>query len=137
MSELQAEFTFQNFQILRSKIFYQDGGNYQNGKFDILPAGKYHSHSKLYDLTLHLMVTDDMDQVFIDVIGKATFRFDQEFEEIPGYFTLNAPAIAYPYLRSYISSLTALSGSDTIYLPIMNLVSLREDLEKSFERVDD
>ena len=51
------------------------------------------------------------------------------------YFYTNAPAILFPYIRAYISTLTNLSGYKPINLPTLNLTSLREDLEKNTSEV--
>ncbi|BDE81965.1 protein-export chaperone SecB [Porphyromonas somerae] len=40
---------------------------------------------------------------------------------------VNAPAIAFPYIRSYISNLTMQSGYETVVLPSINFVKLTED----------
>lgn len=51
---------------------------------------------------------------------------DQEF--IQGNFAqINAPAIAYPYIRAYISNVTLLSGFKPVILPTINFVKLNKD----------
>ena len=53
------------------------------------------------------------------------------------YFYTNAPAILFPYIRAYISTLTNLSGYKPINLPTLNLTSLREELEKNTTEVEE
>ena len=43
------------------------------------------------------------------------------------FVRINAPAIAYPYLRSFISQYTLLSGQGAVVLPAVNFVALAEE----------
>uniref|UniRef100_UPI0040490F1E hypothetical protein n=1 Tax=Fulvivirga sp. TaxID=1931237 RepID=UPI0040490F1E len=135
---IQSEFSFINFQVLKSEIEHSLNENLENVEIEISPKGKFFKNEKTYSLFLDLHIIRPNKSTFIKMKCVANFRFVQEFEveDIPNYFTLNAPAIAYPYMRSYISALSALSGLDTVYLPIMNLVSLKEELIKNFEVVE-
>ena len=54
-----------------------------------------------------------------------------------GYFLTNAPALIFPYVRSYISAVTALSGLSAINLPVMNLSSLKPLLQANISVVDE
>lgn len=72
----------------------------------------------------------------IDLITEAIFSYPKEadVEEYKnGYFIFNAPAIVFPYIRAYISSLTALSGMPTLTLPTLNLTQLGETLKTNIE----
>lgn len=69
-----------------------------------------------------------------DLLLKAIFRFttdteiDEEFK-ISDFPKINAPAIAFPYLRAYISNLTLQSGYDPVILPSINFVQMaKEDI---------
>jgi preprotein translocase subunit SecB len=70
----------------------------------------------------------------VEIIG--LFKFTGDFDEVKNFLYLNAPAILFPYLRAYISTLTTLSGLDTYTLPTMNLSSLKDELEKSIEKLE-
>ncbi|WP_037314190.1 protein-export chaperone SecB [Salegentibacter sp. Hel_I_6] len=60
---------------------------------------------------------------------KATAHFsteediDDDFQK-SSFVSINAPAIAFPYVRTYISNLTLNSGYDPIILPSINFVQL-------------
>lgn len=43
------------------------------------------------------------------------------------FLSVNAPAIAFPYIRSYISNLTLQSGYNPVILPSINFVSLHDN----------
>lgn len=67
-----------------------------------------------------------------DLLLKAIFRFttdteiDEEFK-ISDFPKINAPAIAFPYLRAYISNLTLQSGYDPVILPSINFVQMAKE----------
>lgn len=53
---------------------------------------------------------------------------DNKFKE--SYFpSVNAPAIAYPYLRSFVSQFLLLSGYDPQILPTINFVKMQKEKE--------
>lgn len=133
MSDKQSAFRFQGFKILRSSIDFV-GISGSDFNIEIDPKGVYTKSTKLYDLTLDIKAVNDLDVSFITVLAEAQFIFDEEFnDEIPQYFTVNAPAIMFPYIRAYIAALSALSGVGTLNLPILNLVHLAEKLKANFE----
>lgn len=136
MSQKPSPFRFREFKILKSSI---DFVKVSDTDFDIeiIPQGQYSKSSKTYTLNLELRLIDDSKFEFIVVGAEAKFTFDKEFnDEIPSYFTVNAPAIAFPYIRSYIAALSALSGIGTVNLPILNLVDLGEKLKNNFSILD-
>ncbi len=51
---------------------------------------------------------------------------DEEFIQSP-FVKINAPAIAFPYVRTFISNLTLNSGYNPIVLPAFNFVKLAEN----------
>lgn len=58
-----------------------------------------------------------------------TFKLDKEITEefkLSDFPKINAPAIAFPYLRAYISNLTLQSGVEPVILPSINFVNLAE-----------
>jgi len=46
------------------------------------------------------------------------------------FFSINAPAIAYPFLRAYVANFLLSSGYDPIMLPTINFVKLDEESRK-------
>ena len=65
--------------------------------------------------------------VFEDVIDK---------DSLQNYFYVNAPAIIFPYVRSHISALTALSGMPSVNIPVMSLGHLFEDLKNNTSNLE-
>lgn len=73
----------------------------------------------------------DKDNIF-NLSLKATAHFETDkpiepdFKDSP-FAKINAPAIAFPYIRTFISNLTLNSGFNPIILPSFNFVRLAED----------
>lgn len=68
----------------------------------------------------------------LNIEAMFNFKTDEEITEDfkNSYFPkINAPAIAYPYLRAYVSNLTLQSGVTPVMLPTINFVK--------FENPDD
>ena len=42
--------------------------------------------------------------------------------------TFGAPALLFPYIRAYVSNITALSGMQPIIMPTLNMVAVGEEL---------
>lgn len=67
-----------------------------------------------------------------DLSLKAFFIFNtdspvDEHFKISDFPKINAPAIAFPYLRAYISNLTLQSGYEPVILPSINFVQLAQE----------
>lgn len=67
-------------------------------------------------------VKDAKNVLDIKVTTVAFFEYDSSLteEQKQTFFLHNAPAILFPYVRAYISTLTAQAGIDTIVLPTIN-----------------
>jgi preprotein translocase subunit SecB len=80
----------------------------------------------IFDLKL-----EDKEKKFILSL-KATAHFetdkpiDSDFQNSP-FAKINAPAIAFPYIRTFVSNLTLNSGLNPIFLPSFNFVKLAAD----------
>jgi preprotein translocase subunit SecB len=90
---------------------------------------------------LHLGVNiSDENKVFdIEIQSVANFDFSSEIEskKLNSFFYVNAPAILFPYIRAYISTLTTLSGLKPLILPTLNLSNLGKELEDNTIDFDD
>ena len=71
---------------------------------------------------MNTRVYSDKEEVDIKVSMVAHFEYrSTQKDELDGYIAYNAPAIIFPYVRAYISSLTGLSGISPIILPTLNM----------------
>ncbi len=127
MSELkQSPFSFNQFQIDEFSIRREPS---KEGKpeFTFTPSGYIDNIHKSFLLTIHFDVKDSNGAYEINCKCMGYFRFKVEESEkiqLDPFFYLNAPAIIFPYIRSYIASVTALSGLSAINIPLLNFPKL-------------
>lgn len=74
-----------------------------------------------YKITLDLTVSDTDKQLSVFVKGIGIFETEQENQTL---IERNTIAIMFPYLRSYVSTLTTQPGMAPIVLPPMNVVAM-------------
>lgn len=131
-----AKFQFSNFVVRESRFVLIERGDYEFS-FEFKPSGKVYPTLGQFELYLDLEVREKNDLVKIDIKTVSFFGFEGEANLGDNkFFTLNAPAIVYPYIRAYISTLTAQSGIGVIIMPAMNLMPLEEILKKNIEVVE-
>ncbi len=69
---------------------------------------------------------------------KATAHFEtdipitDDFKE-SSFVKISAPAIAFPYIRTYVSNLTLNSGYEAIMLPSFNFIKIAEDMRNDLD----
>lgn len=86
-------------------------------------------NSKEFGIGFRINIKDEefnilMEMVFLFELDKDV---DEKFKQ-SDFLTINAPAIAFPYVRSYISNLTLQSGFSPIILPSVNFVKLAKKI---------
>lgn len=125
-----APFRFKNFIIKESHIKFESDTKAETIDLKIEPKGIIFEEKKLFEVTLNIdLKSKDGLDVTVIMIGIFEFKDVVKPETLTNYFYINAPAIIFPYLRSYISALTALSGVRTIIIPPMNIASVGKNLQ--------
>lgn len=123
-----SKFQFINFVVRESHFVFVERGEYEFS-FEFDPSGKVYPDLGQFELHLNLKVQEKNSLVQIEIKTTSFFAYEEEGNLADNqFFTMNAPAIAYPYIRAYISTLTAQSGIGTITMPAMNLQPLGEVL---------
>lgn len=81
-------------------------------------------------IIFQIILENKEKNVFIRVEAHNHFEINQEITkefENSAFINVNAPAIAFPYVRAFISNLTLNAGYDPIILPSFNFVKMFED----------
>ena len=78
-----------------------------------------------YEIVLNTTVSDENENVYVNVRGKAIFRTQQKNMDM---LEKNTIAIMFPYIRSYISIITTQPGMPPIVLPAMNIIADRKSV---------
>lgn len=133
----QASFKFKDYKIVE----FGFNSNKINGDGDISikldPSGVFNKTERIYSLTFNFYAfnkNSSFEENFVNCIMTANFHFSEdvvEIENIPTYFYANSIAIVFPYLRSFISSLTIQANLKPMILPTMNLSSLSVPLKEN------
>ena len=82
-------------------------------------------NSKEFGIGFRINIKDEEFNILMEMVF--LFELDEDIDEkfkYSDFLTINAPAIAFPYVRSYISNLTLLSGFCPIILASVNFVKL-------------
>jgi preprotein translocase subunit SecB len=80
--------------------------------------------SDQYKITLALFISDDAHQIELGVKCVAYFTTEQNNSAL---IEKNAIAIMFPYVRSYVSTITSQPGMSPIVLPPMNIVAMFQE----------
>lgn len=132
-----SKFQFTGFKINRSLI--ERINNEPSGKIKLFfdPKGIINKSEKTFQLQLGVRIEDVNKSFFIEIdsIGYYTFQNLEDPAHLNTFFYTNAPALLFPYLRAYISTLTNLSGFDPVNLPTLNLTRLGADLKKNTSEI--
>jgi preprotein translocase subunit SecB len=55
-------------------------------------------------------------------------EFDDDFKK-SGFVRINAPAIAFPFIRSYVAHITLIAGFESVILPSVNFTVQGDDIK--------
>lgn len=82
----------------------------------------------IFDLTLTDSSLFNLKTEYVAVFSTDE-DIDSDFEN-SNFALINSPAIAYPYLRSFISLIALNSGYGSIHMPAINFVNYRKEKHK-------
>lgn len=133
MSNLPVAIQFLSFAVKESYFSFHEIADYKI-KIDFETKALVKPSVQKYILSLETQITEANGLMNIRVLSESVFDYDGQIDlEVlkGGVFTLNAPAIVFPYIRAYIASLTAISGVPTLNLPTLNLTVLGDRLKEN------
>ena len=118
------EYLFQETSI---KLTGEDIGD--DVEFGIEPNGIFEEDNKMFILTLNVLVKDKKSRLEVKMTVTGKFEYEtNDIQELVPYLGFNAPAIMFPYIRAYITNITALGGMSPIILPTLNMESVGKEL---------
>lgn len=116
-----------NIQVVNNTISSLSMNTDESNKEDInelkLGIGVSDQDKKTFVIVFKLKFCEN--SVLYNIDYKTLFKADEELDENftdTNFAKINAPAIAYPFLRSALSSISVLSGLPPVYLPTVNFV---------------
>lgn len=88
-------------------------------------------HASIPTLSLVTKIRDKNDKMNINIALTGWFKMEGgDKNTLNKFLAFNAPAILFPYVRAYVSSMTAQAGMQPVVLPTINLRSIGENLFK-------
>jgi preprotein translocase subunit SecB len=133
-----SKFQFKGFHIVRSLIERNEKESSKKINLDFAPKGFINKNDSTFQLHLGVRIEDENKSFLIEINAIANFVFENKegLDNLSKFFYVNAPALLFPYIRAYISTLTNLSGFEPINLPTLNMTRLGEDLKNNTSAID-
>lgn len=133
---MKSDLKFVNF-VVPKFLFEKTEIDINADLFSINPQAVIIRSEKKIHINFDVEILDAENNFNLKMLCIGVFDFDTEDEElILNFMSLNGPAIVFPYIRSFVSSYTALSGFDTITLPTLNFLNHKEKLRTNFVDLD-
>ena len=132
-----SKFQFKGFSIVRSLIERKNNKPSKKISLGFNPKGFINKENATFQLHLGIKIEDEgiSFNIEIEAIANYTFEDKMGLDNLNKFFYVNAPALLFPYIRAYISTLTNLSGFEPINLPTLNMARLGDDLKANTSEV--
>ena len=131
----QSQLNFINFVV--PKFMFEEK-NVESDNFEILPKAVISRKNNQFHINVDVEITNLNNSLVLKMVCVGIFKYNTDDENLLlSFMSLNGPAIVFPYIRSFISSMSSLSGFETITLPTLNLSGYREQLIKDLIDLDD
>lgn len=133
-STAKASFQFKGYRILETSARFPEKDEPTSISIQFAPDGTWDKENKRFVLHLEVRVANDENTLSIVFKINADFIYKGDDEEkVRRFLGQNAPALVFPYIRAYVTNLTALSGIPPLVLPTLNLAQVGRDLLKRLE----
>ena len=127
-----ASFQFISFLVTESHLTLHRAESYDFQQLGIVPSGIIHPAKNQFQLQLKFEAIDAGGKADIKLTVEAVFAYTDIPDVVNSrLLTENAPAIVFPYLRAYVSTLTIQAGIPPIVLPTLNLSGMAEFLKQN------
>ena len=134
----QSSFSFLRYLVKDAKIAVNDNMVSNRMSLQLNLDAEVKEESYLCELTVTVHMNDESNNICVDVVLTGYFEaMNSDRKQRNGFISMNAPAILFPYIRAYVSSLTAQSGIAPIIMPTINLVKQGEELLKKLNTADE
>ena len=88
-------------------------------------SSKNKGNDKLYRVSILIEeLYTNRSRIDVELCGFFEFSNDWEDDDRDYFLNVSAPAILYPYIRTFISNVTAFDVDETVVLPIINFADL-------------
>jgi len=133
--EKKSSFQFLNYKVIKTLIEI-NGESSKELELEFEPKGLLDNLNNVFTLEMKVSIFDIDRNINIEVVFTGEYSIGFRDENFNGFILSSAPAILFPYIRAYLTSLTALSGITPIILPTMNLSGLMEKLKANLTEIN-
>ena len=128
----QARFQFLSYLIDQVSINFTGKQLSKEMEFAINPEGKFNQEEKKFELIMSVIVNDKEHNMDLNMRIRGFFSYDgDDMGELKSFIGINSPAILFPYIRSYVTNITALGGLSPVIMPTLNMKGVGEKLVQS------
>lgn len=126
---VRASFRFIEYLVTETNIRLTGKNIGENVQFEIEPEGTFNKEDKKFILTLRVLIKDEEKNLELEMSLEGIFEYEaDDMKELKPFIGMNAPAILFPYIRAYISNITALGGIAPIIIPTLNVEGVGKEL---------
>jgi preprotein translocase subunit SecB len=141
MSDIRITFKTLLITEVHHTLFSEESNISEKGLTTEMQFGSHldSSNTKRFRVNFDLTLKEDghfMSTIKAIALFETSEEVNEEFVTSP-FFKANAPAIAYPYLRAFISTFTLNSGIDPIILPTFNFLRAVKQAENELRKQDE
>lgn len=131
--ERRSGFSFEGYKIVKSIFDIESFSPIDNEiSIELDLKGRNIKKNRIFELNMLVKIKDNNESLKIQLLVNSYFKYSDEFDKLETYFNINAPAILFPYVRSYISTISCLSGMrEPIIIPTLNLMNEAEKLKNN------
>lgn len=125
---MKSQLNFINF-VVPKFLFEKLPIEKEDDSFEIKPQAVINREKGQFHINIDIEINDSENSFSLKMFAVGVFEFEVEKEEyLLNFMSINGPAIIFPYIRSFVSSFTSLSGFDTITLPTLNLSGFKDEI---------
>jgi preprotein translocase subunit SecB len=128
-----ASFSFKHHEITKFSFAAPTNERTEMVSIKFFPKGKYNSKTGVFTLMLEFTAEFDENKEFAKINAQGEFQFpvNTPLSGVPDFFYANSIAILFPYLRAFITTLTAVANIKPLILPTLNLSALDSQLKEN------
>lgn len=133
---MKSDLKFVNFAVPKF-LFEKATIEKEDNTFNIEPNAVIIRSENQIHINIEVKILDPEHNFNLEMLSIGVFEYSTDDEEVLlNFISINGPAIVFPYVRSFISSYTALSGFDTITLPTLNLSGYKDQIKDTLIDLD-
>lgn len=131
----KAQFRFIKYAITKTEMLFAVDCQQNNLSLSMEPqVSKLSDKNVELELAVAVENSDNSIDLKFNIVGY--FEFDGDIDSVKPFLAKNAPAIMFPYIRSYVSTITALSGMAPIILPTINVSKIGDTIIEQLNKIN-